>query len=286
MKTAKVQAEQFEKGMLLQEVLIGIFLISLLGATCLKIFSQSTKELYLAANTEVLEAEISKSIAAIYSAQQLSTDLFGTPLYKWRNLAEPQPEYINSHIKSLSETQKPKAKSTFIEITETGNTIFHCCAAESPLAFQGEVFKSSLLSELKEDHWLTISPLTILRWNGVPKRQFLSGETWIATLSTSFPKIEILHHENESEKNDLGQTSLLTPLMDHYILYVSSANELRRSSLLKSDNQPLAVNISNISKHNNECVIYGLRGKAARQTRFPCRTKMTDAYMRMDALDL
>lgn len=288
MKPAEVKEVIQEKGMILQEVLIGIFLVSLLGAACLGIFSNSTKDLLRASDSEVLEAELSRSIAVIFSAQQLSPDIFGTPLYHWRNLAEPQPEYLSTHIEGLSENHKPKDQSVLLEIAETGNIIFHGYGTGNAMEFYGEVYKSSLLSELKETYWLTISPFGILRWHGIPDKHFESAQSWKMTLHSSFPSIQVLQYASvrAPSPSELTKPSLLIPLLDHYIIYVSSRHELRRSSLLKSDNQPVAIYIDNISKDKERCLISGLRRKSSRHIRFPCRTKITDAYLRMDALDL
>jgi Tfp pilus assembly protein PilE len=164
----------------------------------------------------------------------------------------PRPIYIQNALNRLSTTSQPKGNSVILEIVEIAPIVF-TKSKGNQLTFSGKIEIDKIsLNNLKGI--FAPEPLASFIISGKPTLKHLVANDWEITLSgTSLSQAEILL-TSENLKYTSYPTVIL-PLTDHYILFTSNENILRRVSLITSENQPLLEQISLNKDSENSCLI-------------------------------
>ncbi|HMO16863.1 MAG TPA: hypothetical protein PKA63_01340 [Oligoflexia bacterium] len=277
------------KGSAIGEILLFLFLSALVGGIALKFISIQTKDLVRSIHDLALESELARALSVLYSSRQLAPAIFGNSLSRWHFVNLIEADYIRFRLENLPISSKPKENNLLLEVMETSTIIFSRDNYNKYI-FTGEVQDNSLLPDLRERFWLITGPFINERWNTFPQRHFSGGNTWIVSFQASTPKVNLMngsqHYSAETANNSENSPAIATPLLDHYVIYVTNSNELRRISLISAENQPVAKYINGITLFENGCQVSAKKNNRETKMEIPCQNIQSEPFFIMDMLDL
>lgn len=277
-----------EKGTILLQILISFIIISVIGATCLKLIHFTSKDLHTEIIRTELESETSKAVASIYSASHNAPDIFGLSFHVWRNSSESLPEYIQSEINKISKQHSLKSDSAFLESVELRPNLL-LKQHKSSDSFQGNI-PSSQINTLRSQYVIGINPHGIFRINNTQSLNWITNDLWSLNVisSSSIEKVlnQSLNTRSDAKTFNTQSINMVLPLLDHFLLYVSNSKELRRFSLIKNENQSITLHTLKIDRTGNSCVLAGERKHIKVIHEFPCYNREFNSFLIMDFLDL
>lgn len=204
------------------------------------------------------------------------------PSYHWHSQGNI-PLYIQNKIDTLTPSSKPVLDAAILEIAEIFPVHF-IKSKNLPNVFLGT--SENIIHQLSKIKGLySPEPLNSYRFLGKPFLKHLKGNEWELFLdSTATPNGETIL------TSDIAVTYstpiLLLPLTDHYILFTTSDNTLRRISLISSENQPLLDGISLFSNDQTQCVAQIQDAKHTKPEPVECVNMQVNAFKRAYAIDL
>jgi Tfp pilus assembly protein PilE len=203
------------------------------------------------------------------------------PTHYWHT-SLPRPSYIQNALNRLSTSSQPTEHSAVLEIVELLPLLF-TRSKGNQLTFSGniEIDKVSM-NNIKGI--FSPEPLANFRISGKLTLKHLAANDWKLTLSAiSLSQAEILL-TNENLKYT-SRPNLILPLTDHYILFTSNENVLRRVSLITSENQPLLENISLNRASENSCLISYIDDNISSTRSTSCKNLKFSSLARTYAID-
>ena len=264
--------------------LIELLVYLLLSGILLSVISNSFHALsrpYKSINEKFIEEEKLKSLE-----DKLGTSIYKNtlnkflPIHYWHNQLS-LPDHISKRIDKLSATSRPNVNSAILELLDTEPSLF-LRSTQNSYRYKGSINKSSLIGGgIKA--WLSPEPLGNILVLAKPKTSFLMNNI----TEIGFTRNEIFQSINILTKTQVALESnpaLLIAVRDHYLLYTTSTNTLRRVSLLSSENQPLLEGVMLEAGPPNSCIIRLKSSKASKQ--ILCENNQVSILMRLHAIDL
>jgi hypothetical protein len=271
------------KGFILPALLLELFLLGVVCSSSISLLRHMSKAFVYHKSHQMIDNSISKALGLLYSLKHRSGSIWGLPMYQWREADSNHPSYINESLKRLPEQNMPKQGSVLLEVVDHV-PLFFIKNETQGMSFSGHV-RSRFISSLNQNRWLLIHLDGISKFQAQAVRTYVpSEEKWTLAFGESDNFVKIIHESDKlhSVALKLDQAIMVTPLIDHILVYVNKRNELRRYSLITYDNQPLADEIIQISKDNETCVITaGSKVMEIRQE-FPCINAPFEPFLYMD----
>jgi hypothetical protein len=274
-----------ESGYTFLSLMVELTLIGIIALSCLALLRISTKETMEAMTYQELENEISKSIALLYAATKRTPLIFGIPFHSWRKSEDKHPGYINSALEKLSNQNKIKYNTIFLESLDYPSVFLsRHVSNDEVLVFSGYV-PAKHISTLSQNRWIGIHSRGIFKVTEKPFfRRHINDDTWEIHFNHVDSDTHILH-ESTSKFSAYTNTYILSPIYDHFLLYINNRNELRRYSLITFDNQPVSNHIESMRDDELSCKIRGSKKGLELAHTFPCTTTYFEPFMALDFLD-
>jgi hypothetical protein len=274
-----------ESGYTFLSLLVELMLTSIIALSSLTLLRISTKETMKAITYQELENEISKSTASLYAATRRTPLIFGVPFYSWRKNDETHPEYINYALNKLPNHNKVKKNTIFLESLDYPSVFLsRQISNDDALVFSGFV-PTKHIHMLNQNRWIAIHSGGIFK---VTEKPFFSrhidDDIWEIQFNHIDSDSHILHQEISKFSTHI-KTCILSPIHDHFLLYVNNRNELRRYSLITFDNQPISNHIESINHHKLSCKMKGSKRGIELAHAFPCNPTHFEPFMSLDFLD-
>ena len=191
------------------------------------------------------------------------------------------PPYIKTRLDKLSISSKPGFNTAVLELLDTELSIF-IRATNKSYRYQGTINKSALMAgSIKA--WLSPEPLGNLLILAKPSMTFLKD----SISEIAFKDSDLLQAKNILANPSLELESnpqILVPIRDHYLLYTTSTNILRRISLISSENQPILEGVILEGEPPNSCFIKLEKSKVQKQ--ISCANDQGSLLARLHAIDL
>jgi len=277
-----------DKGSILAQILISFIIISIIGTSSLKLIHTTSNELASEILRTELESETSKAVAAIYSATHNSPDIFGASFHRWRSTNERLPKYIQNEIIKISSQHSLKSNSAFLESLEL-RPLFLFKQVNKPDFFHGNIL-SGQINTLRSNFIIGVSPHGIFRLSTSPSLAWISHDLWSINIKKAHSLEKVLYEadstESTTDEDEKKSLYAILPLVDHFLIYVSRSNELRRFSLIKNENQAITLHAEKIDRINESCVLIGERRHLTVEHEFPCYSREFNSFLIMDLLDL
>lgn len=255
------------------------------GLLC-ALISESTK-LTSKTTSKILkkDAEINKlNSAADILSLAISKNVFNQKIsiHHWHTSIH-LPEYISTRINSLQANHQADLNAAILEIAETLPSIF-ISSPTNNLRFIGEDKLNLIKGKIKA--WLVPFPNSTFRIKHANTFTHLTKNIYAIELDQGIinSNLQILFNNT---KTTINTPYYLVPLTDHYLLYTSKANTLRRISLLTSENQPLEENLSLKFIQEGTCELKLIGAKFISDKSINCFNTNTQKVLdRIYALDL
>ncbi len=271
------------RGFSLLELLVYIFFSITLSSIVSQAFLSMNKP-YLITKETLLDREklynLEESLFLPITKYTLSKHI---PTHRWHHLSDA-PDYLIQKVNNLSTNSRPNTNAAILELLELEgsmllrNDIQHA-------RFQGSFNKSTYINgDIKA--WFSPEPMNDYLIFEKPKVVFLAKdliqiEFNETNLNAAKEIFSIKHTINHS-----GQTStpaIIYPIKDHFLLFTTSNNTLRRISLLSNENQPLLEEVSLEHTQEGFCEIKLTNSNLKKS--IECTTHLEAPLMRLHALD-
>jgi len=267
------------KGFSLIELLVYMLLSGILLSVISTAFHSLAKPFKITnkkfSEEEKLNGLVDKLLTSIYK-NTLNKFL---PIHYWHS-SSSLPEYITTRINRLPTNSRPNINSVILELLDTESSLFLRSSIDA-YRFQGNINKSVLISNNIKG-WVSPEPLGSYLVIAKPKSIFLSG---------NITEIEFSKEDISLATNVLADTTSslesipanFVPIRDHYILYTTNNNTLRRVSLLSSENQPILEGVILEGQPPNSCFIR--LESSSKNKQISCENNQSSILMRLHAID-
>ncbi len=273
-----------DKGALIAGALFELLLFAIVASLTLRLIHSVSKETLFHITQQKVENNISKTLATFYSMNHRPSNIWGLPMYQWRNEHETHPNYLQEGIERLKNNNRIKTGSIFLETIDSSPVFLSRHHSDTEKVFLGDI-PPKYVQLIREDRWILFSASGLYRIRQKSNNTFLPTENiWKISLPSSSTLTPLL--DATKEIPDSENFILLNPIQDHVILYLNLQNELRRYSLFTYDNQPVSEHISGIYRTATHCIIKGSLRSVQIEHKFPCKNTSFEPFLYFDFLDL